>query len=92
MPCASAAAVCDCPEASSTTTTGQPVSAAISALAPFPDSPGSGTPSNRPIEPSASAMSPPRAICAASTPAPIAHESRLKLSRPQAARWKAGSI
>ena len=53
---------------SNTSTTGQPIRRAISALAPLPVSPGLATPSNRPIDPSASTSAASSACAATSLP------------------------
>jgi len=94
MPCATAAAVCACPLASITRTTGQPIRCAKSALAPLPVAPGAATPSNSPIDPSARTRSAPSATVniPSSIPGGIAQVSRLNEKRPLAARWKAGSM
>ena len=86
-PSAVAAADCACPDMSSTSTTGQPARAAISALAPVPVSPDVATPSNNPIEPSASTRSAPSAACISDARCAgcIAQLSRLSEARPDAA-------
>ena len=64
-PRTTAAADCDCPDTSSTSTTGKPKRAAISAVVPrCPVVPA--TPSNKPMTPSMTRISAPSAVCAAS--------------------------
>ena len=86
-PSATAAADCACPETSSTKTTGQPIRAAASALAPVPASPGLATPSNKPIDPSAMISSAPAATLTnpCRRAGDIAQVSRLTETRPAAA-------
>ena len=93
-PRAVAAADCACPLTSRISTTGQPIIWAISALEPMPVSPFVATPSNRPIDPSARTRSAGGwpVTWAISRPGSIAQASRLKLARPEAARWNPGSM
>ena len=80
------------PRASTTRTTGQPVAAARDAVEPRPSGPA---PSKRPMTPSpriSSASAEARARTAARVAGRMAQVSRLKQGRPEAARWKAGSM
>ena len=87
-PSATAPAVCACPPASITSTTGQSKCSARSALAPWPQAPALATPSCSPIAPSAMTISAPSALdkSPATWPCPMAQESRLNDARPVAAR------
>ena len=88
-----AATEAPCPRASTTSTTGQPVTRASSAVEPA--SPSRPVPSNSPITPSQRTMSAP-ASRSATSPARVAgripQTSRFTQGLPEAAAWKVGSI
>ena len=89
-----AAAVWAWPEGSITNSTGHPVISAMSAVAPVPETPRAATPSNNPIEPSAStrSASAPRLARWTIASDAIAQLSRLTDGRPVATAWNAGSM
>ena len=93
-PRAIAATVCDCPETSSTSSTGTPQRRARSAAAPLRPA-SAGMPSKSPMALSITTTSAPAACPAASrsmSPGAIAQLSRFTPGAPVAAAWNPGSM